>query len=349
MTTLTEPTTNSGATAGRASTIRDVAAVANVSIKTVSRVVNQEPGVSAELSARVQEAIRLLDYQHNTTASSLRRSNQRTLTIGLLLDDVANPFMSALHRAIEEVAHQHDTLVFAVSSDQEAVREEQLMRAFAARRVDGLIFVPTNTSVGLQQFRRLSRPTVSIDRPAALPGTDSVLADNRAGARTAIRHLVAHGHQRIAFMGDSETIWTASERYLGYIDALAIERLPLDQRLIRHNLRSIAAAEQATHALFEADTPPSALFTGQNLVTIGALRALQQRGLQQRVALVGFDDFLLADLLAPPISVIAQDSKAMGQAAAELLFARLDNSALPPRQLVIATQLLARGSGEILP
>jgi LacI family transcriptional regulator len=328
--------------------MHDVAALARVSIKTVSRVVNEEPGVSAELATRVYEAIRLLGYQHNTTASSLRRNNQRTLTIGLLLDDVANPFSSALHRAIEEVAHDHDTLVFAVSSDQEDAREDQLIRAMATRRVDGLIIVPNSASAaGLQQFRRLPRPAVCVDRPAVIPNVDSVLADNRTGTRTAIHHLATHGHRRIAFLGDRETTWTADERYLGYIEALALEGLTLNPGLVRRNLHSIALAEQATHNLLDAEEPPSALFTGQNLITVGALRALQQRSLQQRVALVGFDDFLLADLLAPPITVIAQDPTAMGRAAAELLFARLDDNTLPPRQIVIATQLLVRGSGEI--
>lgn len=348
LTTLTDKTGNNKKAAERASTIRDVAAIAGVSIKTVSRVVNQEPGVSAELTERIHEAIRLLGYQHNTTASNLRRNNQRTLAIGLLLEDVANPFSSALHRAIEEVAHRHDTLVFAASSDQEATREDQLIRAMASRRVDGLILMTSSASAaGLQEFRRLRRPVVCVDRPAVIPDVDSVLVDNRAGARTAIHHLAAHGHRRIAFLGDHETIWTAAERYLGYVEALALDGLALDRQLVRKNLRSIAAVEQATLDLLDAEAPPSALFTGQNLITVGALRALQRCGLQQRVALVGFDDFLLADLLAPPISVIAQNPAAIGQAAAELVFARLEDNSLPPRQIVIATQLLARGSGEI--
>jgi len=341
-------TTSNKETAERASTMRDVAAVARVSIKTVSRVVNEEPGVSAELVARVHDAIRLLGYQQNTTASNLRRNDQRTLTIGLLLDDVANPFSSALHRAIEDVAHHHDTLVFAVSSDQEAMREDELIRAMAERRVDGLIIVPNSAgAAGLQQFRRLGRPAICVDRPAVIPGVDSVLADNRDGVRAAIHHLAAHGHRRIAFLGDRETIWTATERHLGYIEALALEGLTLDRGLVRQNLSSIDAAEQAAQELLDLDDPPSALFAGQNLITVGALRALQRRGLQQRVALLGFDDILLADLLDPPISVVAQSPAAMGQAAAELLFARLDDSTLPPRQVIIPTQLLARGSGEI--
>jgi LacI family transcriptional regulator len=269
------------------------------------------------------------------------------LTIGLLLDDVTNPFSSALHRAIEEVAYHHNTLVFAVSSDQEASREDYLIRAMASRRVDGLIIMTSSASAaGLQQFRHLRRPTVCVNLPTVIPDMDSVLTDNRAGARAAIHHLAAHGHRRIAYLGDNETIWTAAERYLGYVEALALEGLALDPQLVCQNLHG-SAPEQATLDLLDAEAPPSALFTGQSLITIGALRALQRRGLQQRVAMVGFDDFLLADLLTPPISVIAQNPTAIGQVAAELVFARLDDNSLPPRQIVIATQLLARGSGEI--
>jgi LacI family transcriptional regulator len=349
VTTLTGQYANKDG-ASRVSTMRDVAAVANVSIKTVSRVVNDEPGVSAEVATRVQEAIRLLGYQHNTTASNLRRSSQRTRTLGLLLDDVANPFMAALHRAIEEIAHQHDTLVFAVSSDQEADREDHLIQAMAERRVDGLIVVPNGASAAaIQQFQRLHRPVICVDRPAIVPDVDNILADNRDGARTAVQHLAAHGHRRIAYLGDRETIWTAAERHLGYVEALALNGLTLDPTLVRPNLASVVAAEQAALELLDAPQPPTALFTSQNLVTLGAVRALQRRDAQQRVAIIGFDDLLVAELITPPLSVIAQNPTAMGQAAAERLFARLDNNTLPAQQLIIPTRLLARGSGELPP
>src|SRR5918912_2953110 len=124
-----------GGSARRAPTMRDVAALAGVSLKTVSRVVNHEPGVSAELAERVWHAVGLLDYRHNAAASSLRRTDRRTATIGLLLEDVANPFASAIHRAVEDVARARQTLVFAGSSDGEPRRELELVRALASRQV----------------------------------------------------------------------------------------------------------------------------------------------------------------------------------------------------------------------
>lgn len=329
--------------------MRDVAALAGVSLKTVSRVINREPGVSSQLVDRVLEAVRLLDYHHNMTASSLRRADQKTASIGLLLEDVANPFSSTLHRAIEEVARQRGTLAFAGSSDEDPAREGELLRAFVARRVDGLIVVPSSRADGgfWSERERLGTPTVCVDRPAAFREVDSVTVDNLDGARLAVRHLVAHGHRRIAFLGDLGTIWTAEQRRLGYLEGLAAEGIPHDAGLVRQDLTSIEAAEHAALALLAQREPPSALFTGQNLVTIGAIHALRRRGLQRHVALVGFDDFLLADMLDPAVTVVAQDPTTLGRTAAELLFARLDGDRDPPRQVVVATTLVPRGSGEI--
>src|SRR5437899_4147521 len=144
--------------AARAPTMRDVAALAGVSLKTVSRVVNREPGVSGELTSQVLDAVRLLGYRPNMTASSLRRADKKTATIGLLLEDVANPFSSALHRAIEDVAARRGTMVFAASSDEDVAREADVLRAFAGRRGDGLIVVPASRDLtGLGQERRLRK------------------------------------------------------------------------------------------------------------------------------------------------------------------------------------------------
>jgi LacI family transcriptional regulator len=328
--------------------MHDVAALAGVSLKTVSRVVNQAPNVAPELVSRVLDAIRLLDYRPNLTASSLRRADRKTSAIGLLLDDVANPFSSALHRAVEDVARQRGTLVFAGSSDEDAHRERELLLALVARRVDGLIAVPVGgNDGGLLREQRLGRPMVFVDRLVVSGDADTVTVDNRAGAQRAVRHLAAHGHRRIAFLGDLRAIWTAAERYLGYLEGLAAAGIQLDPRLVRHDIHGIQAAEHATLELLATTEPPTALFTGQNLITIGGIHAMQRLGLQHRVALIGFDDVLLADLLDPRVSVIAQDPASLGRTAAELLFARLDGDGAPPRHVVVPTQLVPRGSGEL--
>lgn len=329
--------------------MREVATRAGVSIKTVSRVINQEANVSPELTERVEAAVRELDYRHNTAASNLRRTDQRTATIGLLLDDVANPFSATLHRAVETIAQQHETLVFALSSVDDPKQEKAMVHVLDARRVDGLITVPVSRDGGgLRYMQRLGKPIVFVDRLATFHEADSVVVDNRVGACTAVRHLAQFGHRRIAFLGDTPTIWTAAERYLGYVEGLAMEGIPLEPAFVHHYLRQPELTEAAVLALLQQPQPPTALFTAQNLITIGAIRVLQRLGLQERVALISFDDFLLADLLQPPVSVIAQDATKLGQVAADLLFARLGGDTQPPQQIVVPTRLIARGSGEIV-
>jgi len=330
--------------------MRDVAALAKVSIKTVSRVVNAEAGVSPSLVRRVMAAAERLDYRHNMTASSLRRSNGRSATIGVVLEDVANPFSSALHRSIEDVAVLRGVLVLAGSSDEDEVREQQLVSAFASRRVDGLIIQPSSHDHSyLQAERKAGTAVVFVDRPPSFLDADTVLTDNAAGVRRGVRHLVEHGHRRIGYLGDLHTIMTASERHRGYVEELAASRIELDESLVRLDLRGIEKAERATLEMLGGPRPPTALFAGQNLVTIGAFRALRKLKLHQRIALIGFDDILLADLLEPGITVIAQDPTAIGRTAAEVLFRRLDGPPSPTEHHVVRTTMIKRGSGEIPP
>jgi LacI family transcriptional regulator len=330
--------------------MREVAALAQVSLKTVSRVINTEPAVSAEVRARVLAAVDRLDYRHNHAASSLRRADRKSSTIGVLLEDVANPFSSALHREIEDVALQRGVLVLAGSSDEDEAREQQLIAAFTSRRVDGLIIVPASHDHSyLLSERRAGTPMVFVDRPPAFLDADSVLTDNKAGARRGLAHLISHGHRRIGYLGDLMTITTAAERYRGYEEELAASGLRFDSRLVRLDVHGLDQAEAATAELLAMSDPPSALFTSQNLLTIGASRILHQRNLHERVALVGFDDVLLADLLEPGITVIAQDPSTMGRKAAEQLFKRIDGEDSPSVHLIVPTRLITRGSGEIRP
>ncbi len=330
--------------------MREVAALAKVSIKTVSRVVNGETGVSPRLARRVLAASERLDYRHNLPASSLRRSDGRSATIGVVLEDIANPFSSALHRGIEDVALKRGVLVLAGSSDEDKDRERQLVSAFASRRVDGLIIQPaSHDHTYLITERKAGTAIVFVDRPPAFLDADTVLTDNAAGVRRGIRHLLSQGHRRIGYLGDLHTIDTAAERHRGYVEELTEQRVAVDETLVRLDLRGIEKAEAAALDLLRAPKPPTALFTGQNLVTIGAFRALRHLGLHKKVALIGFDDILLADLLEPGITVIAQDPAAIGRTAAELMFRRVDGDRSASEHKVVVTRLITRGSGEIRP
>ena len=328
----------------------DVAALAGVGLKTVSRVVNGEPGVSPALEAKVRRAIEQLNYRRDANASMLRRLGGKTQTIGLVLEDVANPFSSALHRAIEDSARARNVLVFAGSCDEDPLRERELIGSFRDRRVDGIIVVPaSHDHTYLYDEQRAGTALVFVDRPAGHLDADSVASNNLGGSVEAVEHLLAHGHRRIAFLGDLPSISTAEERLQGYTRALERAGIGHDTELIRTGLRDPEAAARAVDALLALPDPPTALFTSQNLLTIGGIRALRSAGLERRIALIGFDDVALADVLDPAVSVVAQDPQAIGRSAAELLFRRLDGDASPSVHHVVPVKLITRGSGEIRP
>lgn len=332
----------------RRPTLKDVAAIAGVSMKTVSRVINGEPGVAPAKVESVEQAVRQLDYRPNLTASSLRRLDGRTAAVAALLEDLANPFSAELHRALEDVAHDHDVLLFAGSLDESPDREKQLIRAFTSRRADALILAPASSDQGYLTYEvPEGTPVVFVDRAPVGYEADAVVADNVGGARHAVTHLISHGHRRIAFLGDRPAIPTARDRFEGYQQALHAHGVPFDPDLVVHGLEDAGRAEAALPGLMELTAPPTALFAAQNEITVGAFRHLQAADLQHQVAIVGFDDFPLADLLRPGVTVVAQDPTAIGRAAAERLFARLAGDAAPSRTVVIPTRLVVRGSGEI--
>jgi LacI family transcriptional regulator, galactose operon repressor len=329
--------------AGRA-TMRDVARAAGVSAMTVSRVINAQPGVLPETAARVERAIRRLGYQRNDTARQLRRKGQPTQIIGLLVDDLSNPFYASLTRAVEDAARRRHYVVLIGSSQDSLAREREVVGAFCARQVDGLILVPVAGShrfLATQMAQGIK--VVCVDRPVQGLDVDRVLVDNRRAARGAVARLLGLGHRRIAFLGDREDVWTISERYVGFRAAFSELGLEPDPALVRRGLRSRGEAAAVVTELMGLPEPPTALFTSNDLTTMGAIDS-EHGG---SAALVGFDDFALADKLSPPVSVVTQDPAAMGAAAAELLFARIAGDSSPPRELILSTRLVERGSGEI--
>lgn len=335
---------------GRRPTMRDVAERARVSFKTVSRVVNEEGGVSPALERRVRRAIEELDFQPNVGARILRRADRKSASIGLLLEDVVNPFSAAVLRAVEDAATPRGVIVYSASLDEDPVRERALVRQFCARHIDGLVLAPAGADQSYLR-RELAAGTaiVCVDRQARNLPVDSVLTTNTAGAAEGTRHLLAAGHRRIAFLGDRRSIITARQRFDGYRAALEAAGLAVVPELVVHDLRDAGTADGAVTALLARAEPPTALFTAQNLVTIGAVRALRRLGTEHATALVGFDDFQLADLLSPGVTVIAQDVAEIGRLVAERLFARIGGDTSPPEVRLVPTRLVHRGSGEIPP
>jgi LacI family transcriptional regulator, galactose operon repressor len=330
--------------------MREVAAVADVSLSTVSRVVNGGAGVREDLADRVRGAVEMLGYRHNLTASTLRRADRLSATIGLIVEDVSNPFFGSVHRGIEDVARERRVLTMVGSSDEDPDRERELADAFMARGVDGLIVASAVAdNAYLLRERAAGLALAFVDRPPRFIDADAVVSDNVGGARAAVEHLIAAGHRRIAFLGDRPDVFTASERLRGYREALAKHDIPEDLSLVRHPRFRGVDAYETTSELLSGKNPPTALFAGQNLISMGAVRAVHAAGVQHTVAMVSFDDIPLADALNPGVTVVAQDPAALGREAAELLFDRLDGYDGATRQIVVPTRLIQRGSGELPP
>jgi LacI family transcriptional regulator len=326
--------------------MKDVAAHAGVALKTVSRVVNDEAGVSRSTRDSVLASISALGFRRNASAASLRQ--RQTASIGLIIEDISEPFQSVIARATERVAIERNVLLFTASSSDDSERERTLALNLASRPVDGLIIVPSAVDHGyLRAEMDAGLSVVFIDRPAPGIDADTVLTDNRRGARSGVEHLILHGHSRIAFVGDSTDFFTGAERFEGYCDAMRRAGIEIDPALItlghpeperihRHLAEVRALAEPAT-----------ALFTGNSLNTLVTLRVLANA--PARLAHVAFDDFELFDLLTPGITVVAQDPLAMGTAAAEQLFRRIAGDGGNVQTTLLHTTLIERGSGELRP
>ena len=331
-------------------TMRHVAALAGVGIKTVSRVINDEPGVSEATRDKVLSASRQLNYQLDMAAGSLRRAGRQTLSIGLLLPSVANPFSSEIHRALEDTLTARGIAVFAASLDDDPEREKSLVAAFLGRRVDGLVLTPIakSQSYVIPEHSR-DLPMVFIDREPVGIEADAVVTDNAVGAARAAEHLIAHGHTKLAYLGDRTDIQTARERRRGFMEELGRAGIATSTVPVREGLHNEESSCLAALELLTSEDPPSAIFSSQNLITFGAMRALKQLGASRRVALVGFDDFTLADMMDPGITVIAQHPERIGKLAAERLLARIDGDSSPARTYIVPSELIQRGSGELPP
>jgi LacI family transcriptional regulator len=334
---------NNHGSMGRA-TMVDVAKSAGVSLKTVSRVINGEAGVKAATTEKVLEAASALRYERNDIAASLRHG-ARSFTVGLVIEDVANPFYSAIAQAVEERARERSSMLITASAREDPARERELVTALLRRRVDALLVVPTGADHRYIPDAGFDISTVFVDRPPARIKADTVLVENAAGARRVVEHLLDRGHTRIAFVGDDARLYTARERLSGYRKALTRAGVAVDPALISVGNSTSDAARQSARALLALapERRPTALLAGNNRCTVGVLHALD--GSRKRTAVIGFDDFELADLLE--ITVVRTDPYRLGQLAADLAFGRIDGDARAPQRLVVPAQLIARGSGEI--
>ena len=327
-------------------TARDVARRAGVSTSTVSHVVNATRPVSPELRDRVLEAMRELGYEPNAVARSLKI--KRSHTVGLIISDIANPFFTAVVRGVEDVAQARGYMLIVGNSDEDPGKEEAYLRLLAARRVDGLILAPSGEPHPyLDRLVREGFPLVFLDRDVAELPVPAVLLDSIVAAEAEVRHLIELGHRRIGMIAGRPRISSTNDRVAGYRNALSAAGIAFDPSLLVTGGSRTEGGAAAAEALIEVSPRPSALFIGNNLMTIGAVGAVMGRGLAipDDIAIVGFDDFSWADVFRPRLTTVAQPTYELGKIAADLLVRRIELGDVdPPPRVVLPGELIVRES-----
>jgi LacI family transcriptional regulator len=325
--------------------IGDVARRAGVSPATVSRVMNDSGAVSAERAARVREAASDLGYTPSGPARALRQ--QRTRVWAAIIADIENPFFTAMVRGMEDVARAEEHRLVLCNSDEDLEKEASYLDIAVAEQMAGVVIaVASDRDSRLDVLLDRNIPVVAVDRRPKRHEdvVDSVVVDNELGARQAVEHLVAAGARHIACVTGPARVSTASERLAGYQRALKAGGRPVDPDLVRRADFKEDGGYAATRTLLSARKKPDALFVANNLMTLGALRAVREAGLRvpEDVLLVGFDDAPWTTLISPQLTVVAQPTHDIGRHAARLLSTA--SAGLPPRHIVLPPTLLVRAS-----
>jgi DNA-binding LacI/PurR family transcriptional regulator len=327
--------------------LHDVAELAGVSMSTVSRVANGSGLVSAPTRERVERAMKSLDYQPSRVARRLRRERGKAHLLGLIIPDIQNPFFADLARGVEDVARQQGYMVLFGNSDEDPIAETLHLDLMRAESVDGVILPPTaDRQHAAAATARGALPVVCVDRRPSRVTLDTVVTDNLRGAYEAVDHLIRLGHHRIAFIGGRPRLSTTEERLEGYLRALRDHDIAPIDALVSGGHSREAGGRHAAEALLALPEPPTAMFVGNNLMTLGALEAIHGRGLRipDDVAIIGFDDMPWALALNPPLTAVRQLGYEMGRRAVELLLQRIEDPRRSTTLVVLQPELIVRKS-----
>jgi len=319
--------------------LQDVARRANVSIATVSRVLNKSGKVIPSTRETVEAALEKLNYRPSRVARRLRMKDGRTHLVGLIIPDIQNPFYAEIARGVEDAAFGNDYALLLCNSDENPEKERFYLNVMAAESVDGIILPPfEEMDSAVVATIRSGIPVVCVDRSLSRIKTDLVEVDNYRGAFDAVTHLLERGHKRIGLIEGRPHVSTNRERRRGYLDALKKGGAPLRAEYIRAGDFKQESGRTLAHELLALKRPPTALFVLNSLMTVGALSALHQLRLTvpRDIAVVGFDDLPWAEALNPALTAVRQPAYAVGRKAMELLLGRI----VAPKRPAIAVRLM---------
>jgi len=326
-------------------TIYDIARGAGVSIATVSRVLNNSPGVKEETRQRVLAVIKELNYSPNVMAEAL--TSKKTYTLGLLIPDIANPFFAELARGVEDRANFHGFNVIICNTDNKQHKESDYLRLLKQKRIDGLIYAAAETgSPGIKELTRKGFPVVLLAREIEGLDLDAVLVDNVEAAYVATKHLVELGHRKIALVTETLNIKSSRDRQRGYLQVLTEEGIIAVPEYQVFNVGSMMAGKKAAKQLLSLTNPPTAAVAFNDMVAIGIIEGVKEMGLKvpRDLSVVGFDDTIIASVTDPPLTTMAQPIHQMGSYAIDRLVGLINGEGNDAKRLVLEARLVVRRS-----
>jgi LacI family transcriptional regulator len=326
-------------------TMKDVARRARVSTATVSHVINETRFVSDELEARVDRAMRELDYRPNVIARSLRR--KKTQNIGMIIPDISYPFLAEVARGVEDIGFELDYSVILCDSNGDLEKEASCIECLQGKQVDGIVFVAAGKSANhVQSLIEQGMPVILVDRDLTEIEVDIVIADNLESGYQATEYLIQSGHRRIGCITGPRKLCISNKRVDGYRQALERYGLPLRDELLVHGDFRCKGGCEAMKELLALDKPPTAVFACNDLMAIGAICAASERRLRipRDVAIIGCDDIALASFTNPSLTTIAQPKHEMGALAVKMLVERIEDRNRPPTKQILPTELVIRDS-----
>ncbi len=331
--------------------LKDVANKAGVSIATVSRVINNAPNISDETRLRVRKAMKALNFRPSRIAKRLRSKSVSGNLVGILVPDISNPFYIDVLTGIEDFLHSHQYLLIMCNFSQNAEKEKMYVDALVSESVDGLIVAPAHENdEKIIALEKDNIPFVCIDRGLKDVNADVVLVDNEKGAYEAISFLLKQNYRKIAYISGLPEIPTSRQRETGYRKALEEFGVPYRKELVKYGDSGMQSGIRLAGELLSQELRPDAIFTGNNLITLGALETIMKTGLRipEDIAIIGFDDMPFSGTLNPPLTAVRQPAYEIGRRAAELLYQRILEPDRPNVQILLNTELIIRKSTRVM-
>lgn len=329
-------------------TIKDIARVANCSYATVSRALNNKPGINAQTRQRIIDAASQLGYQPNAIARGL--VTQRTHTLGLVIPDIVNPFFPEIARGVEDVASDQGYTVFLCNTNWDQTKENLYLKALQEKRVDGIIITPSidlvsANGIDYAYLNEINLPLVIFSGQSTTGGHSYIEIDNHRGGFIATKHLIEAGYKRIAFIGGRESSHSNSERLKGYRSALTSYGIAIDETLITNHDFYSESGYALMESLLKLPTPPDAVFTGNDIIALGVLECLQKKEIRipEDFGVVGFDNIIFSGYPQIQLTTISQPQYLMGKLAAEILLNEINGlSTKGVRKTILEPELIIR-------